>query len=165
MLPSINTMHLCSQEQAHIYIQFNLKKASLAVWAKESHRATKSSSRNTGQAAPVSWRVKIWRRRIGTNHTQKKKRCVVLWGIFKSITPIEDNHTFWLQEIPPLCFSASNAWEVLSCLPGTCIGCRESWKVAVPNGAASLDPFCSSQNPWGNGDKEEQSSVPLQTCN
>ena len=58
MLTSINTMHMWSQEQADAFFSLACKNIPCSL-AKESHRATESSSRNTGQAVPVSWRVRI----------------------------------------------------------------------------------------------------------
>lgn len=81
--------------------------------------------------------------RIRKDHTPKKQQgCVVPWGIFQSMTAIDDKHPFCLPKLAaPLCFLASDAGKALSCLPCASVACRESCPVAAPDGAASVEPF------------------------
>lgn len=98
MLTSINTMYMCSKEQAHALFfclnkACNLEKNIPCSLEKNIYRATESSRRNTGQAVPVSLRVRTCRMKISTNCTQKKNnRCVVPWNIFPSRTHIHDKN-------------------------------------------------------------------------
>ena len=67
---------------------------------------------------------------------------MVPWGIFQSMTGIDDKHPFCLPKLAaPLCFLASDAGKALSCLPCASVACRESCPVAAPDGAASVEPF------------------------
>lgn len=84
MLPSINTMHLCSQEQAHIYIQFNLKKASLAVWQR---KATELQKAAAGTQAKQPLFPEEWKFEGGglVPITHKRRRGVWYCGVFSKV--------------------------------------------------------------------------------
>ena len=62
-------------------------------------------------------------------------------GYFPNMAHIDDKYSFCLPKLALLCFLASGAQKALSCLPCTFNACRESWEVAAPHAAASLEPF------------------------
>lgn len=106
-----------------------------------------------------------WRIRTGTGHSQKRRRCATAWVVFKSMIHINDKHIFWPQKIALLCFLASDAWKVLSCLACTCIACRENWKVPAPDAAANQTALYKKEPLEKTKPREYRSSILLQTWN
>lgn len=139
MLISINR-RWCSQEEADSFFSFTWKKYLLQSdkGKSQSNKMQQQHYKTNRSLFPKEWKLEEWWPGLTT---ERLKRCVVLWGVFESMTHPGDKHTFCLQKLALLCISASDAWEVLSCLPHACTACRESWKVAVPDSAASLEPI------------------------
>lgn len=136
-LISINT-RWCSQEQADSFFSFSWKKYLLQSDKGKSHsnKMQQQQDKTNWSLFPKRWKLEEWWPGLTT---VRLKRCVFLWGVFESMTHPGDKPTFCLLKLALLCLSASDAWEVLSCLPRACTAGRESWKVAAPDGAASLE--------------------------
>lgn len=103
MLISVNTTHVCSQEQADLYL--NVKKHPLES-GNASHRAAERSSRNTAKKSLFheEWELEEW----GSGPTtDKRKEGVWYRGIFSKVgLQIGDKHTFCLLKLAPQCFLA-----------------------------------------------------------
>lgn len=161
MIISINT-RWCSQEQADSFFSFAWDKIFLQSdkGKSQSDKMQQEQDKNNR-----TQKVEIWRMMTRTDHSETEEMCGSLGCFWKY-------DTYWWQayllpsKLAPLCVSGSDAWEVLSCLPRACTACRESWRVAAPDGAASLEPIQAQivlhKNTWETESKDVQSLLLLQ---
>lgn len=114
-------------------------------------------SQNLNQAVPVSWDLKnkdwYW------SQAKEEQMCNSL-GCFQKYDTYQWRAYFLAAKSALLCFLASDAWKVLSCLACTCTACRESWKVSAPDAAANQTALYK-QEPWG---KPNQGNTGAHSC-